>query len=433
MADVDYRSLPLDPTSADELRAHGLEYALVPHDGEPFDAFLHAVSRGFLDAAPTPEQVEDSRSALRDRRLTGVFDAGGRHPEVPVGTVDSWITELTTEPGRTVPMWAISAVTVAPTHRRRGIARAMLTGELRTAAAAGMALAGLTVSEATIYGRWGFGPAIYTSDVTVDAHRARWIGPALDGSLDFVPQDELPERLRALHERSRLRRPGEVAGWPGLWRRMAGLRPGEDDARKVRAVASLDAEGRDRGILVYSLTQKGDDYAGHELAVRTLFTADDTAHAALWRFALEHDLVGTVTAGLQPANAPTRWMLSDQRAMRETVVDHHWLRVLDVPAALTSRTYAAPLNLALRVEDSLGFADGAWRVRIDGTGRLSATPTSEHPDVTLDVAALGSILLGGVSPKTLAAAGAIRGDAPIVADLERAFAPAAGPVLSIWY
>ncbi|MGU7753863.1 GNAT family N-acetyltransferase, partial [Klebsiella pneumoniae] len=76
-----------------------------------------------------------------------------------MATVDSWVSELTVSPGRTIPLWSISAVTVAPTHRRRGIATAMLTGELRAAAAAGYALAGLTVTEATIYGRWGFSPA----------------------------------------------------------------------------------------------------------------------------------------------------------------------------------------------------------------------------------------------------------------------------------
>src|SRR3546814_3981004 len=79
MADVDARTFPLDSTSFDDLASRGLSYALVPPDGAGFDAFLSAVSRGFLDAAPTAEQVEDSRSALRDRRMTGVFDARGAH------------------------------------------------------------------------------------------------------------------------------------------------------------------------------------------------------------------------------------------------------------------------------------------------------------------------------------------------------------------
>lgn len=433
MSHLDHRSLALDPTSADSLAAEGLDYALVSNDGAPFDAFLRAVSRGFLESEPTPEQVEDSRSALQERRLTGVFDARATHPEMPVGTVDSWITELTTEPGRTVPIWAISAVTVAPTHRRRGIARAMLGGELRTAAAAGMAMAGLTVTEATIYGRWGFGPAVLTSDVSVDATRVRWTGRRPAGRLDFVLQDELPERLHALHGRARLQRPGEVAGWPGLYRRMAGLRPGDDDARKIRAVAYRSEEGREEGLMVYSVAEKGDDHARHELRIHVLLTTHDDAFAALWRFAIEHDLVGTVTASLQPSPAPTRWMLSDQRAVRETLTDHHWLRVLDVPAALGSRSYAAPLTTTVRVDDPLGFADGTWRLEVDEAGAMTARPVAGHPDVELGVAALGSLLLGGVSARTLAAAGTITADSAVAAALDRAFAPAVPPVLSIWY
>ncbi|QEW02522.1 GNAT family N-acetyltransferase [Microbacterium lushaniae] len=432
MADVDAHSLPLDPASADALAAEHLEYALVDNDGAGFDAFLSAVTRGFLDGEPTSEQVEDSRTSLRPRRLTGVFDRGAIHRDVPVGTVDSWVSELTSEPGRTVPMWAISGVTVAPTHRRRGIARAMLTGELRTAAAAGFALAGLTVSEATIYGRWGFGPAVFTSDLSVDTRRVQWSGRRPQGRLDFLHQDELPDRLAALHERTRRLRPGEAAGWPGLWRRMSGLRPGEDDGRKVRAVAYRRADEPD-GIMVYSVAEKGDDGSRQELTIRALFAADDDAYAALWRFAIEHDLVGTVVASLQPADSALRWMLTDHRAVRETRTDHHWLRILDVPAALAIRSYAAPLDLALRVEDPLGFAEGTWRVTIDGDGTASAMPSDEAPDVTLDASALASILLGGVRPDALATAGAIHGDAAGVAALTRAFAPAVTPVLSIWY
>ena len=70
--------------------------------------------------------------------MTGIFDPAAPMPDAPVATIASWIGELTVPGGRGIPSCAISAVTVAPTHRRRGIARAMLEGELRTAAAAGV-------------------------------------------------------------------------------------------------------------------------------------------------------------------------------------------------------------------------------------------------------------------------------------------------------
>lgn len=432
MADTDTLALPLDPTSAAMLAESGLDYALVEPDGDGFEPFLRAVSRGFLGEEPASDEVESARKTLRTRRLTGVFDREGRDAAVPVGTVDSWSSELTVSPGRSLPLWAISSVTVAPTHRRRGIARAMLTGELRAAAAAGYALAGLTVTEATIYGRWGFSPAAWASDVVVDTRRARWIGPVAPGRLDFVARESLPERLAAVHERIRVRRPGAVPGWEGRWRGLAGLTPDAKDPKKIRAVAYRDQDDVERGILVYALSET-ENYTAHELRIHGLFADGDEALAALWRFALEHDLVARVTASLQPPVPPVQWMVADRRAVSATLTDHHWLRVLDVAGALTARAYSRPLEVVLAVEDPLGFAEGTWSVRIDDEGIAEVTPTDVTPDVRLSVNALASLLLGGVRATELAAAGLVTGEAAVLGAIDGAFAPATTPLLDIWY
>src|SRR5690606_4513576 len=146
------------------------------------DAFIRAIARGFIESEPTAEKIEAARVGQLGRRLIGVFDATSPQRELPVATVGSWIAPLTV-PGGELPMWAVSEVTVAPTHRRRGIARAMLEGELRAAAAAGVPLAGLTASEATIYGRYGFGPATWQTRWRVDTRRAGWGGTDPRGSL----------------------------------------------------------------------------------------------------------------------------------------------------------------------------------------------------------------------------------------------------------
>lgn len=432
MTSTDVHDLPLDPRSAADLAAHGLEYRRVANEGAEFDRFLQAVARGFLDPEPTDEQIADSRDALSIRRLTAVFDADAVHPERPVATIDSWRSELTTTPGVVLPMWAISGVSVAPTHRRRGIATALLGGELRTAADAGYAIAGLTVSEATIYGRWGFSPAVFTADYRVDTRRARWIGPVPDGRLDFLDTAEIAERLGSIHERFRLAHPGEASGWPALWRRTAGLRPGADENRKVRAVV-FRASGEDRGILVYSLRASDSDFVDHELQVRSLLALDADATAALWRFALEHDLVGAVTATLQAVDAPLRWLISDQRALGLEVTDHHWLRILDVPRVLAARRYASPTDLVLRVTDALGFAEGSWRFAVDAAGEPRLEPADGEADAVVDVGALSSAFLGGVRWSALAAAGRVHAAPEVVAALDAAFVPAVAPSSSIWY
>ena len=316
-------------------------------------------------------------------------------------------------------MWAITAVTVAATHRRRGIAREMLEGELRAAAAAGVPVAGLTVSEATIYGRWGFSPAVYTARLD-DPDRPRPLDRAdpAGGRRDFVSREELPDRLAALHERVRLQRAGEVDGWPGLWRRMAGLQPDAEAARTIRAVQHSDSDGTVHGLLVYSLAPADDDFASHRLKIHTLLSDGPGAYASLWRFALEHDLVATVSATLCALDEPVRWMIADQRAAKVTQTDHHWLRVLDVPAALQARRFAGAGTLVLRVTDPLGFADGTWRLTSDSDGDASVTPSDEPAEVTLSVNALSSVFLGGVAAATLRAAGHLIGEDAAVRTLQ---------------
>lgn len=436
-APIDAREIDLDPAAERGLADAGLSYRRIAADSDAFAGFLTAVDRGFLSDRATDEQRDFSRASIADRRLVGVYDGAALEAEVPVATTDSWVTELTTSPGRTVPAWAISAVTVSPTHRRRGIAGHLIGGELRAAACAGVAIAALTVSEATIYARWGFGPATAAASWKIAARRARWIGPVPTGRIDFLAPDEIPGALGRVHERVRRAQPGEVAAWPGLWRRMAGARPGDEGARGTRAVAYRDADGVERGVLVYGIEgREGFDDA--EFGIRILLSDGDDAYAALWRFALEHDLIGTVSVSLRAVEEPVRAMIADPRAATVTVTDHEWLRVLDVPGALSSRAYAAPLDVVLDVADPLGLADGRYAVRVGDDGeavvrRLADDETPATAVLAVPVGALGSILLGGVSPATLRSAGVVAGSPEAVAALAAAFAPAATPRLGIWY
>ncbi len=72
---------------------------------------------------------------------------------------------------------------------------------------------------------------------------------------------------------------------------------------------------------------------------------------------------------------PVRWMIADQRAAAGRLGEHGWLRILDVPAVLTTRTYAGPGAFTLTVTDALGFAEGTWRLEIDDGG----SPRSGRP------------------------------------------------------
>jgi predicted acetyltransferase len=434
MAVTDWKNAPADPGATRAVAANGLEYRVIDTgDAAVFDPYLQAEMRGFLAGEQSDEQLGGARDGLAFRRFVGVYDPDSLDVAQPVGTVNSWVTDLTMPGGRGIPMWAISGVTVAPTHRRKGIARAMLEGELRTAADAGLAIAGLTVSEATIYGRFGFSPATYATDWSIETKRALWVGPRPDGRLDFIDRERLRDQLAELHGRVRTTRPGEIEAWPGLWRRMSGLAPGQEGGGKLRAVRYADAGGTTRGIAVYKLSDEGNDFTKHELELHYLLSETADAYAALWRFALEHDLVAVVKAPLRSIDEPVRWMIADQRGAKVETGEHGWLRIMDVPVVLAARTYAAAGSFVVRVTDPLGFADGTWMLSVDESGRAEVTVADSPADVMLTVNALSSIVLGGVAATTLRAAGVVVGDESVTVALDAVFASPQTPYLSLWY
>lgn len=434
MMQPDAQTVDLDQVSLEQLRNEGLDYRRVdPADEPALDNLTRAIARGFIEEEPSEETVIAARPGQAGRRLVGVFDATSPQAELPVATVGSWIAPVTV-PGGELPMWAVSEVTVAGTHRRRGIARAMLEGELRAAAAAGVPLAGLTVSEATIYGRYGFGPATWHTRVSVDTRRAGWAGVEPEGAVQFLDRDATAVALGELHERTRNSRVGEIPGWPLLWQQISGAKPGEPHAAAIRGVRYIDGGGELRGAMAYRIIESDEDWARSRLEVRHLIGETPEARAALWRYALQHDLIGTVIAQLRPVDEPLPWLLADARAAKLKTADHGWLRILDLPAVIAARSFAAPIDIVLRVADSLGFTEGVWRVEAaaDGAGRATAVPGAE-PDIELGVAELSSLYLGGVSARSLAEAGRLRGDAAAIARLDAALHIAGAPFLSIWY
>lgn len=433
MNPIDARTVPVDPESEARLRAAGFDYRIVDIDDDALAvSFARAAERGFLGPAPTDAEIVPMRETWRERRSIGVYEQGAASDVLPVATVNSWVAPMSI-PGGTVPMWSISMVTVAGTHRRRGIARNLLEGELRSAAGAGVPLAGLTVSEATIYGRYGFGSAVPVARIAIDTTRSGWRSAEVPGRVEYTEPAALSREFQIVHERARFGRAGQIPGWHRRWMGLSGL--SGDEAKKdasVRGVRYVDADGEVRGAMAYTFKDAAASFRSI-LRIRHLEAETDDALRALWGFAVNHDLVDRVEADMRPVDDPIPHLVADQRAVEFTVHDHGWLRVLDVPAALQARTYSAPADVVVRVDDPYGFADGSWRVRIDATGAAAVEQADAAPDVVLGVAELSTIYAGGVPATQLAAAGRVRGTASAVLELGRAFRTDPAPTLGIWY
>jgi len=430
-----FHDAPLDDAMTVALTPHGLTVARVDDGARPeVDAWLAAVSRGFLGEEPNDKRRESFFSLAAHRRKLGVHDASGPQPDLPVATFASWVTELTV-PGGALPACAISSVTVAPTHRRRGILRSVMAGELRTAARQGIAVAVLTVSESTIYGRFGFAPAAAAAEWKIDVRRARWIGPDAPGRVDFVTREQGRALAEMLHERVRRTSPGEIGMPGGHLDRYLGTRPDADKPEHLRAVQYRSATGEVDGLAVYRVSENHDDFTASTIEMSLLLAATDEAYAGLWRFFLSMDLIGTIQASELAVDEPLWWMIADQRAATITVRDHQYVRVLDVPTALGARTYDSADTIAFEVEDPLGIAGGTFVLSADADGTATVDvvddPPVGIPVVGLGVAELSALVLGGVSAVTLARAGRLDADDP--ARIARLFQTPAAPRLSFWY
>lgn len=189
------------------------------------------------------------------------------------------------------------------------------------------------------------------------------------------------------------------------------------------------------GLALYRVSEDPDDFAASTVDLTLLLSATDEAYAGLWRFFLSMDLIGTLCASELAVDEPLWWMIADQRAAKIAVRDHHYVRILDVPAALAARTYDVVDTLALDVVDPLEIAGGPFVLTTDADGsgfvETMDDPPLGIPFVRLGIAELSALLLGGVSAVTLARAGRIETDDP--ERVARLFQTVQAPRLSFWY
>jgi predicted acetyltransferase len=318
-----------------------------------------------------------------------------------------------TVPGGTVPCAAVSWITVAPTHRRRGVLTAIMERQLREVHEAGREpVAALWAAEAPIYGRFGYGPAAFRGGLTGRTERLR-LRPDVDrgtGRVDVVDVDAYRAGAVPLHERLRRTVPGNLDRTDAWWDRVLRDDPDQrEGATSRRHLLHTEADGTVTGAAAYRVKSGWSD-AGEpegELRVEDVRASSPAAYAALWEFLLSIDLVRTVRWALGSVDDPLRHLLQDPRALHSTVVDALWVRLVDVDRALRARRYPAPINLVFEVRDPFcPWNDGRFHLTGHPAGSF-CEPTDRDPDLVLGIEALSAAYLGGVSLGTLHAAGRV--------------------------
>jgi predicted acetyltransferase len=395
-------------------------------------AYSAAMRLGFLvspDPASTAADVEFRRPRILLDRTWGAFDG-----ERCVGTFRSHPFELTVPFGATVSADGVTNVTVAPTHRRQGLLTRMMAEGLRAAASRGDPVSILISSEYPIYGRYGYAPA--TEAVTREIRTP--VGPTRPrtGTVEQVEVAELRRLAPAVYDRFRATCPGALSRGPLRWDADLGLDSTPSRPRwKGWAVLHRDTAGELDGYLRYHVDL---DWNGRQsnsvLRVDELVAITPAAYADLWRYCLEVDLVTTVHAADRPADEPLPWLLTDGRAVRSVErTDFLWLRLLDVPAALSARGYPRAGRLVLQVTDPSGYAAGRFALDATPDG-ATCQPTTGAADLTLPAAALAAAYLGGFRLRTLAAGGQVDEHTPgALATADLLFLADQTPWCTLWF
>jgi len=349
-------------------------------------------------------EADEWREGFEFDRSLAAFDG-----ERLVGTGGAISMELTLPGLTTVPVGGLTAIAVLPTHRRRGILRAMIERHLRDVEAHGEPLSLLFASEATIYGRFGYGPATRDAEYEIEPrHGAFREPPEAPGQVRLVDAGEGEKLLPAFYDRARRAQPGELTRGPEVWRIY--FRDAEWHRRGASRHYDVVYEDGSNGVEGWASYRVGHHWnAGlpaNVVRVRGLYALTPAARAALWRFCLDLDLAVDVHLVGRPLDEPLRWMLADPRRLRTSHThDGLWARLLDLPAALAARRYTTEDHLVLEVIDRLRPRNQG-RFSLDGApDGASCRPTRADPDLTLEVAALGAAYLGGARFTTLVRAG----------------------------
>jgi predicted acetyltransferase len=365
---------------------------------EEFGQAVFAIGQ-YFGMEPTEERMERFSKNLPIERMHAARENGAT-----VGGAGAFPFQLTV-PGAVVPTAGVTVVGTFPTHRRRGVLRALMRAQLDDVHARGEPLALLWASEDTIYGRFGYGMASVTGDVSIPKEHAAFARPLeREGTLRIVEREEALALFPRVWDKVQRTTPGMLRRTRNWWElRILFEPPGGGEEGPKRFVV-LERDGQPDGYAIYRHKMKWEQgVSAGELQVVEAVALDGKPTAEIWRYLLDIDWAVRITASLLPPDHPLWWLLASPRYMRLRVGDGLWIRLVDVGAALSARSYAGDGAIVFDVvDDFCPWNAGAWRLS-DGRARR----TTSAPHLRLDASALGSVYLGGFTFSQLVRGGRV--------------------------
>jgi predicted acetyltransferase len=314
-----------------------------------------------------------------------------------IGITGSFSFDVTLPGGATLPMGGVTWVSVAVTHRRRGVMSQLMARAHADIDERGEPLAMLGASEGGIYERLGYGISSRDTTYSIATQRAvidddRQPAPP-PGAVRFVSDDDVIATVTPLWDRYRITRPHEVSR-SEAWHRMMLANRQQAEGEETRGFYLAHRDGYASYRVVGTWTDRA---PAHTLWVNEFVALTPAAHGALWHTLLSTDLVTTVKTRCIPPDDPLGYLLTDQRQfVMATNHDGGWTNIRDVARAFSTRRYAVADRVVIEVDGVRYAIDG-------GPDHAGVSRVRSKPDVTLTHAAAGSLLFGGVGVSALTA------------------------------
>ncbi len=308
-----------------------------------------------------------------------------------------------TVPGGQVKAAGLTIVAALPTHRRRGLLRAMMRSQIDAAHADGEPVMVLWPSSDTIYGQFGCGMASMMAEIDMPrAHAAAYAADDAPAQARLVPLGEAEASVSAVYDRVARQTPGMFVRSPAWWQdRVLNDQDWKRRGGGTLQCAVLDIGGAPSAYALYRVNAAFEHGSGvgHALVVEAMGVSPQATHA-IWRFLFGIDWMARVKAHLLPVDHALLLSTAEPRRLNFHLREGIWVRLIDLGAALAARSFAGDDAVVIEVTDEFcPWNAGRWRISRGGVAQTGAPA-----ELACEVASLGCVYLGGFSFAELARA-----------------------------
>jgi predicted acetyltransferase len=357
-------------------------------------AFSGGLSDDQLRQERLVAETDRWQAALEDGRIVGGAAAASFRMTVPGGGP--------------VATAGVTAVGVQPTHRRRGIASALMRAQLDDVHERGEPLAALFASEGGIYGRFGYGTAAFMGEINLEVERSAFVhGHRTTGRMRLLDRAEALPLMRSVYDVEQTRRAGMIAMDDRWWDWLFFESSKDQDDPVIYVVHELD--GTVDAYATYKVKHEWpESIAKLEVTVRQLIGSTPQGWADMWRYLFDIDLVHSVSSWNRPVDEPLLDLMQEPRRSRFSLKDGLYLRLVDVPTALAARGYNGEGSVVIEVSDPFcPWNQGRYALTTAPDG-ASCERTTTSAQIACTATDLGATYLGGTGFRRLHRAGRVQ-------------------------